>query len=315
MGTPEFAVPILESLYQCHHRVVGVVTVPDKPAGRGRKLHSSAVKECALALKLPIAQPVSLRDPAFLEMLRQWNPDLIVVVAFRMLPKEVYAFPPLGSINLHASLLPLYRGAAPIQRAIMNGERVTGLTTFILDEKTDTGALLLQESMDIGADETAGELHDRMMICGANLVLKTVDLIAQGNIMALPQVTSPGDVLPVAPKILKSDCQIRWNDPAWQVYNHIRGLSPVPAAFTFLTHPIQGDMVLKIYRSALLPLESSPSKPCTLASDGKTCMKINLTDGVISLLEVQLQGKKRMRTEEFLRGFPILDGWELKLNG
>ncbi|HRZ43480.1 MAG TPA: methionyl-tRNA formyltransferase [Bacteroidales bacterium] len=311
MGTPEFSVPVLEGLVQSRHSVCGVVTVPDKPAGRGKKLRASAVKEAALKMGLPLAQPEILREKGFLELLRHWNPDLIVVVAFRMLPHEVYTLPRFGSINLHASLLPFYRGAAPIQRAIMNGEHTSGLTTFFLDHKTDTGAMIIQERMEIWADETAGELHDRMMVAGVPLVLKTVEAIADGTVSPVPQPPVSGQI-PTAPKITRDDCRIRWEAPAFQIHNQIRGLSPYPGAFTLLTHPTHGSQVLKIFRSQLLPLTTSPQEFPAISTDGRTYLRFLLPDGVISVQEVQLQDRNRMITKDFLRGFAAGEGWKLQ---
>lgn len=311
MGTPEFAVPVLEGLVSSRHSVCGVVTVPDKPAGRGKKLRGSAVKEAALKLGLPLAQPEILRSESFLDQLRLWNPDLIVVVAFRMLPQEVYTLPRLGSINLHASLLPSYRGAAPIQRAIMNGEKASGLTTFFLDQKTDTGAMIMQERIEIGPDENAGELHDRMMAAGVQLVIKTVDAIADGTVKAVPQPFVGNIQLPAAPKITKNDCRIKWDAPAQQIHNQIRGLSPYPGAFTLLTHPSYGDQVLKVFRSKLMRHTNNPPELPCISTDGKTYLHFLLPDGIISVLDVQLQDRNRMKTDDFLRGFSIGDGWKL----
>lgn len=299
MGTPEFAVASLEALLNAGFNVVGVVTAPDKPAGRGMQLQQSAVKQFALAHDLPVLQPEKLRDPQFLNALHAWQPDLQVVVAFRMLPEMVWNYPPMGTINVHGSLLPKYRGAAPINWAIINGETETGVTTFKLQHAIDTGNILLQASLPIGADEDAGSVHDRMKALGAATLVKTVVGLADGSLTEIPQqqLEQPTQVLPHAPKIFTDTCQINWNQPTTQVYNLIRGLSPYPAAFTKLD-----DKTLKIFRAKPVT-EATTSSPGQYDTDGKTYLRFTTTDGYIYMEEIQLQGKKRMTIAEFLRGY------------
>lgn len=306
MGTPEFAVPGLQALVEAGHRIVGVITAPDKPAGRGMKLTESAVKKYASANHLKVLQPEKLKDPLFIEELRSLKADLQVVVAFRMLPEIVWNMPPLGTINLHGSLLPQYRGAAPINWAVINGEKETGLTTFKLKQEIDTGDVLLQEIVSIGDTETAGELHDRMKMVGAELILKTVNGMLDGNLELVAQETildngsltaDHGIVLKPAPKIFTATCQIDWNKNAQTIFNLIRGLSPSPAAFTDL-----GDKILKIYRAEIEMILPS-SKKGRWESDKKSFLKFACADGYISLKEVQLEGKKKMSIEEFLNGY------------
>jgi methionyl-tRNA formyltransferase len=297
MGTPEFAATSLEALCQSRHQVVGVVTVADKPAGRGLQLQSSPVKMLALEYNIPVLQPLKLKDPVFLEELKALQADLFVVVAFRMLPEVVWNMPPLGSINLHGSLLPKYRGAAPINRAIMNGETETGVTIFFLQHEIDTGNVIARERMPIGLDTTAGELHDAMMHTGARALVQAIDLIADGNAEAVEQnkLMPAGEDVPSAPKIFKEDCRIDWSLNTAQVHNHVRGLSPYPAAWTELEgksfkiysgRPILGKMLLT-------PFET----------DGKTYLNFRCADGAYSVQTIQPEGKKRMEIEEFLRGW------------
>jgi methionyl-tRNA formyltransferase len=301
MGTPEFAVATLEALIASRHQVVGVVTAPDRPAGRGQQLRPSPVKQAALAHSLPLAQPEKLRDPAFLAQLTSWQPDLIVVVAFRMLPQAVWALPRLGTLNLHASLLPDYRGAAPINWAIIRGETRTGLTTFLIDHQIDTGDLLLQTELEISPNQTAGELHDQMMVAGAALVVQTADGLADQTLRPQPQ--NPRLARNTAPKIHKDDCRIDWHQPAAQVRNLIRGLSPYPAAWTLL----DGE-ICKIYAAELgdgvgspaWPAESPASGTAHLAGDA---LWVATTDGWLRVTELQPQGRKRMTAADFLRGY------------
>ncbi len=300
MGTPEFAVPSLDKLYQAGFNIVGVVTAPDKPAGRGMKLTESAVKKYALKRNLKILQPEKLKDPAFIEELKALNADIQVVVAFRMLPQIVWEMPPMGTINLHASLLPQYRGAAPINWAIINGEKETGVTTFKLKQEIDTGNILLQEKIDIAANETAGSLHDKMMIEGASLLLKTINQLAEGTLNEIPQhsISNIQDqTLHQAPKIFSVMCEINWNEEVEKIYNFIRGLSPYPAAFTYLH-----GKKLKIF-SAEKELTEVKEKPGELVTDHKTYLQFAAKNGFISLKEIQLEGKKRMGIEDFLRGW------------
>lgn len=298
MGTPEFAVPSLNKLYEAGYDIVGVVTAPDKPAGRGMQLSESAVKKYAVENNLSVLQPEKLKDPVFIETLRSLNADLQVVVAFRMLPEIVWNMPPLGTINLHASLLPQYRGAAPINWAIINGEKQTGVTTFKLQHQIDTGNILLQEKIPVADDETAGSLHDKMMYTGAQLLLQTIRQIENGTIQEMVQPsTADLSVLKSAPKIFNETCEINWNQPIDKIYNLIRGLSPYPTAFTYLD-----EKKLKIFSSEKEKTNES-NEPGKILTDHKTFLKFCATDGYISLKEIQLEGKKRMNIQDFLRGY------------
>lgn len=293
-GTPEFAVPSLDALIKNGFEIIGVVTAPDKPSGRGLKVHQSAIKLYALSHQLPILQPEKLKDLIFEAQLRAWKADIQIVIAFRMLPESVWNMPPLGTLNLHASLLPLYRGAAPINRAIMNGERVTGLTTFFLKYEIDTGNIILQRTIDIEPKETAGSLHDRMMLIGAELVTETLHLISEKNYQVVEQIAN--SEIKLAPKIYKEDCKINWNQSAINIYNQIRGLSPHPAAFCMFKNE-----TLKIYNAEYKEMQHSDSLGSFSILNGQ--IKVACKDGYIFLLEVQLQGKKRMDIQHFLMGF------------
>lgn len=297
MGTPEFAVASLAALHGSAHQVVGVVTVADKPSGRGLQVHTSAVKQFAVAHHIPVLQPVKLRDPEFLQALSTWQADLFVIVAFRMLPEVVWQMPLLGSINLHGSLLPRYRGAAPINRAIMNGDVETGVTTFFLQHEIDTGRVIRREKIAIGEDMTAGELHDIMMHVGARVLLETVDAIADGSADATAQeeLSAPGEDVPAAPKIFKDDCKIDWTKSAKEIHNQVRGLSPYPAAWTEF-----GGKIFKVYRGK--PLTGS-ALDTAFETDGKSYLHFRCGDGVYSVLTLQPEGKKRMEIDEFLRGW------------
>ena len=301
MGTPEFAVASLDALVKAGYQIVGVVTAPDKPAGRGMKLQQSEVKKYALRHKLNVLQPEKLKDPDFLEEIRSLHADLQIVVAFRMLPDVVWNMPPKGTINLHGSLLPQYRGAAPINWAVINGEKETGVTTFKLKHEIDTGDILLQETFPIGESETAGEVHDKMKDIGAQLLVRTIQGMINDELKELPQTTlSDGDrqtTLKLAPKIYTATCKIDWTKSADEVYNLIRGLSPFPAAFTEL-----GDKMIKIFKSEkehIIPT----TKPGRWESDKTTYLKYACKDGYIHLKDIQLEGKKRMSIEDFLRGY------------
>lgn len=297
MGTPDFAVASLNALVEAGFNVVGVVTAADKPAGRGQKLQESAVKQYAVAKGLKVLQPLKLKDPEFIQELQALQADLQVVVAFRMLPEIVWNMPAKGTINLHASLLPQYRGAAPINHAIINGEKESGVTTFFLKHEIDTGDTIFSERVAIGEDETAGELHDQLMHVGAGLLVKTVKAIEAGNYTEQPQVQS--DSLKHAPKIFKEFCLINWDLPAKTVYNLIRGLSPYPTAFTKL-----GEKTLKVFKAELE--NETPDIPAgQFLSDGKTYLKFAAKDGYIKLTDLQYEGKKRMTVEEFLRGMRL----------
>lgn len=301
MGTPEFAVASLDALLKAGVNVVAVVTSADKPAGRGRKLHQSAVKVYALEHGIPVLQPEKLKDPAFAEELKSYRADLQVVVAFRMLPERIWNMPPHGTINLHASLLPQYRGAAPINWAVINGETETGVTTFKLKHEIDTGDILFNRKVTISEDETAGDVHDKLMLTGAGLLVETVKAIESGSYHEMPQepLLARGEQARHAPKLFKEDCLLDWNQTARSLHNRIRGLSPYPAAYTTL-----GGKTLKIYRSACIegPVAASAGSPL---SDGKTYLRFACSNGYIDLLEVQLEGKKRMGIEEFLRGHKL----------
>lgn len=299
MGTPEFAVPSLNKLYEAGYDIAAVITAPDKPAGRGMQVTESAVKKYAAEKNLKVLQPEKLKAPEFIEELRSLKADAQVVVAFRMLPEIVWNMPPLGTINLHASLLPQYRGAAPINWAIINGEKETGVTTFKLQQEIDTGNILLQKKINIDPDETAGSLHDKMMESGADLLLETIRQLEKGTLKEVSQPDTSA-LLPDtlrAPKIFTETCEINWNEPANKVYNLIRGLSPHPAAFTFLN-----GKKLKIFSAEIEP-SSSQNKPGDFITDNKSFLKFSGTDGFVLLKEIQLEGKKRMNIENFLRGW------------
>jgi methionyl-tRNA formyltransferase len=310
MGTPEFAVASLDALVKAGYNIVGVITAPDKPAGRGMKMTESAVKKYAVQKGLTVLQPEKLKNPEFIEQLRSLQADLQIVVAFRMLPEVVWNMPRLGTVNLHGSLLPQYRGAAPINWAVINGEKETGVTTFKLKHEIDTGDILLQESFPIGDDETAGDVHDVMKEIGAQLLVKTVKGLAEGSLKEVAQL-AVGSGQPVeadsrltiglqlkhAPKIFTETCNIDWTKSADEIHNLIRGLSPYPAAFTEL-----GDKTVKIYKSTKEP-GIPTSKPGRWESNGKDYLKFACKDGYIHLKDVQLEGKKRMLIEDFLRGY------------
>jgi methionyl-tRNA formyltransferase len=297
MGTPEFAVASLDALVKAGHHVVAVITAPDKPAGRGMKLTESAVKKYAVEHQLRVLQPEKLKNPAFLDELRSLQADIQVVVAFRMLPEVVWNMPSKGTINLHGSLLPQYRGAAPINWAVINGEKETGVTTFKLKQEIDTGNILMQEKFPIGTDESAGEVHDRMKEIGAALVVKTVEGLMSGTLKEIPQEATTN--LKPAPKIFTETCRIDWNQSTYEVYNLIRGLSPYPGAFTQLQ-----DKMLKIYR-AKKEIVIPPIPPGSVETDSKTFLKYACPDGFIQVLDIQLEGKKRMTIEDFLRGYRV----------
>lgn len=296
MGTPEFAVASLDALLQAGFNVVAVVTAPDKPAGRGMKLTESAVKQYAVTHELPVLQPEKLKATEFLASLQALHADLQVVVAFRMLPEVVWNMPPMGTINVHGSLLPQYRGAAPINWAVINGEKKTGVTTFKLQHAIDTGNILLQASMPIGENETAGEVHDRMKVLGAELLVQTVKGLVDGTIQEQPQPADEGQ-LKHAPKIFTETCQIDWNHSAASIHNQIRGLSPFPGAFTQL----HGKM-LKVFESRFSN-EAHAQAPGSIDSDGKTFIRFAANDGWVNILTLQLEGKKRMAVADFLRGY------------
>lgn len=298
MGTPDFAVASLKSLHENQITVAAVVTATDKPAGRGQKLTPSPVKEYALANNIPVLQPEKLKDDTFVETLRSYQADLFVVVAFRMLPEVIWSMPPMGTINLHASLLPQYRGAAPINWAIINGEKKTGVTTFFIEKEIDTGKIIEKSELSIGEEETAGSLHDRLMELGSSLILQTVIKIREGKADGVPQETFDVSDLKSAPKIFRDTCHINWKESQKKIFNHIRGLSPYPAAWTSFRN---GDQLTdyKIYQAKK---DDKTGNPGDFETDGKTFLRIFCQDGSMLIQEWQAPGKKRMNIDEYLRG-------------
>ena len=309
MGTPEFAAGILEAVInEGQHEVCAVVTMTDKAAGRGMKIQKSAVKQCAEKYQLPLLQTEKLREEQFLSTLKAIHADLFLVVAFRMLPEVVWQIPPKGTINLHASLLPDYRGAAPINWAIINGEKQTGVTTFFINEKIDQGKIILRRSLPIGEEETAGELHDSLLELGKTTVLDTLHLIAKGNVPTLEQALTINDKS--APKIFKEDCRINWHQPAEKVHDFIRGLSPYPAAFTTYTDRKGQEVMMKIFASAVEPAEGG-EEAGIFVTDDKNYLAITCQSGRICIKELQIFGKKRLKISEFLLGNKGLNGRKL----
>jgi methionyl-tRNA formyltransferase len=302
LGTPEFAVASLAALTEAGLNIVAVVTAPDKPAGRGMKPKSSAVKLFAISKQIPVLQPEKLKDTEFQKALAALQPDLQVVVAFRMLPEVIWNLPPMGTVNLHASLLPQYRGAAPINWAVINGEKETGLTTFQLQHAIDTGDILLQEKIAIGEEETAGELHDRMMIQGGALMMVTVKGLFAGTLQPTSQETFLGSQTTIhhAPKITRDACRIDWSKSTQEVFNFVRGLAPHYGAFT-----VFNDKMLKIFRSKT-EISPVPLSPGLFTTDYQTYLKYACADGYLSVTELQMEGKKKMSVEEFLRGFRVM---------
>lgn len=306
MGTPDFAVLPLKKIVEAGYSVVGVVTNPDKPAGRGQQIQESAVKKYAREMGLKVLQPEKFRNEEFLKELADLKADLQLVVAFKMLPEVVWNMPPLGTVNLHASLLPDYRGAAPINWAVINGETHSGVTTFLLKHEIDTGNIIYQQKIEIGEAMTAGELHDLLMGTGADLLLKTVDAIEQGNYPLMDQIKLlEGREAIHAPKIFKEDMKICWDHGLDSIYNHIRGLSPFPAAWTELKHKVSGNIVpLKIFKTIKV-LREHQQKVGSIQTDGKKSFEVFVSGGIIGIDELQQSGKKRMSTEDFLRGFRL----------
>ncbi|MCQ2276234.1 MAG: methionyl-tRNA formyltransferase [Bacteroidales bacterium] len=308
MGTPEFAAHILDRIIQAGHNVVSVVTTPDKPAGRGQHIKYSDVKNYALEHNLPLLQPEKMKDKTFVKQLQDLDADVFVVVAFRMLPSVVYTIPPKGTFNVHASLLPQYRGAAPIQWSIINGETKSGVTTFFLDEHTDTGAIIRQTEVEITREDNVGTLHDKLMFAGAEIAVDTLNDIETGNLSTRPQTTT--EILKPAPKIFKEDMKINWDDSAENIYNKIRGLSPYPAAFTTINNvDEQGNDTrkansIKIFESSITSAKST-EKPGTITIKGNKTMLISTKTFDISIKSLQFEGKKRMDVEIFLAGFRI----------
>ena len=297
MGTPEFAVATLKALVEDDQNIVGVITAPDKPAGRGRQLKQSAVKDYALKQNLNVLQPTNLKDPEFLKSLKDLNADLQIVVAFRMLPKQVWSMPRLGTFNLHASLLPHYRGAAPINWAVINGETKTGVTTFFINEKIDTGGILLQKELPISPTITAGELHDQLMLIGSELVVQTVKQIREGTYQIKDQ---PAPDLKPAPKLNKENCKIDWHQSMNHIFDHIRGLSPYPAAYTFL-HNDTDIIEVKIYKTA--KIEAAHTLEFGKVITSKKEIKVAVKNGYINILELKLAGKRKMDAKSLLNGF------------
>ena len=313
MGTPDFAVEALRQLVEGGYNVVGVITMPDKPAGRGHKIQYSPVKQYALEQNLPLLQPERLKDEAFVEALREWKADLQIVVAFRMLPEVVWNMPRLGTFNLHASLLPQYRGAAPINWAVINGDTETGITTFFLKHEIDTGEVIQQVHVPIADTDNVEVVHDKLMVLGGKLVLETVDAILNGTVKPIPQeeMAVVGELRP-APKIFKETCRIDWNQSVKKIYDFIRGLSPYPAAWSELITSEKGAPVaVKIFESEKI-YESHQLAIGTIVTDGKKFMKVAVPDGFVSILSLQLPGKKRLKIDELLRGYHLEDGCLMK---
>ena len=312
MGTPDFAVESLRCLVEGGYNVVGVITMPDKPAGRGHKLQFSPVKQYALEHSLPLLQPEKLKDEAFVEALREWKADLQIVVAFRMLPEVVWNMPRLGTFNLHASLLPQYRGAAPINWAVINGDTETGITTFFLRHEIDTGEVIQQVRIPIADTDDVGIVHDKLMMLGGKLVTETVDAILNDAVKPIPQeeMAVVGELRP-APKIFKDTCRIDWNQPVKRIYDFIRGLSPYPAAWSELVQPDGETVVMKIFETEKI-IQSHQLTPGTMLTDGKTYIHVAAADGIIGIRALQLPGKKRLKTDELLRGFRLTEEFRVK---
>jgi methionyl-tRNA formyltransferase len=303
MGTPEFAVEPLRAIIHAGHNVIAVITAPDKPAGRGQKMHISPVKEFALHNKLEILQPVSLKDPAFVDEVKALDPNLMVVVAFRMLPEVVWQIPEFGTLNLHASLLPQYRGAAPINHAIINGETETGLTTFFIDKEIDTGKIILTRKLPVLPTDDAGDLHDRLMKAGGEMMLETLKLIENGNVVVQSQDKLITDTIHLqrAPKIFKKDCKINWNNPCARIHNLVRGLSPFPGAFSNIILEDGNVKQLKLYKTSFT-ISEAKGIPGTILTDKKNTFSVFAADGIIHIEELQVEGKKRMSAAEFVHG-------------
>ncbi len=314
-GTPEIASSQLEAIISAGYEVVAVVTVPDKPAGRGKKIQSSDVKLTALKYNLPILQPVSLKSPEFIEELSSYKADLFIVVAFRMLPEIVWSMPPMGTFNLHASLLPQYRGAAPINHAIINGEKETGLTTFLLDKEIDTGEIIMQEKVVVEDDETAGTLHDKLMLLGNKVIVETIKMIEEGKVHSQSQtsiIERENLQLKPAPKIFKEDCKIDWTKDAKSIYDFIRGLSPYPAAHTQFVSENGETIDIKVFEVSLKENKSEDNDLYRIKTDGKSYLDIVLGKNNISIKVIQQAGKKAMPIADFLRGTRLEGDWMVK---
>jgi len=305
MGTPDFAVEPLKAIVDAGYNVVAVVTVPDKPVGRGQKVQSSPVKQFAEEKGLLVLQPEKLRNEEFVNLLKELNPDIAVVVAFRMLPETVWSLPKLGTFNLHASLLPQYRGAAPINWAVINGEKKTGLTTFLLDKEIDTGNIIDQLELEIGENETAGELHDKLMLLGGSMVVKTIQKLTEENLTLIPQKNLVAGELKAAPKIFKDTCKINWNKPAVEVHNFIRGLTPYPAAWSEMIVSVDGaesTIPVKIFKTSAVN-QPTNNDCCSIKTDGKKYLQVTCQSGLVEIHSIQQAGKKAMQIDEFLRGW------------
>ena len=311
MGTPDFAVESLRQLVEGGYNVAGVITMPDKPAGRGHKIQYSPVKQYALGQNLPLLQPQNLKDESFIQSLRDWKADLQIVVAFRMRPEVVWNMPRLGTFNLHASLLPQYRGAAPINWAVINGDTETGITTFFLKHEIDTGEVIRQQRVPIADTDNVEVVYDKLMMLGGKLVVETVDDILNDRVKPMPQeeMAVAGELRP-APKIFKETCRIDWNRPVKKIYDFVRGLSPYPGAWTELISPEGETVVLKIFESEK-NVEKHGLIPGTIVTDGKKTIKIAVPDGFLSILSLQLPGKKRLKTDELLRGFRLTEAYKV----
>jgi methionyl-tRNA formyltransferase len=311
MGTPDFAVAPLQRLLDSGEQVVAVITAPDRPAGRGKKIRYSAVKQYILDKHphIPLLQPTNLKDPSFVDQVQLLKPEIQIVVAFRMLPEVIWQIPQIGTFNLHASLLPQYRGAAPINHALINGEAETGVTTFMIDHKIDTGRILMQEKVVIGDSERAGELHDRLMEAGAHLVMETVTGLTQGSLQTRSQADfmGQGGELKKAPKIFKEDCRIEWEQSGEKVFNQIRGLSPYPGAFSHLQRKTGDPVLYKIYSAFFRP-DSHQESPGTVQTNGKTELEVAVPGGWIQVLHLQQEGKRRMEIRDFLAGTNLTTG-------
>ncbi len=312
MGTPDFAVASLKKLVDGGYNIVGVITAPDRPAGRGKHLAQSAVKKYALEQQLNVLQPEKLKNPEFLAELKALKADLQIVVAFRMLPEVVWGMPRLGTFNLHGSLLPQYRGAAPLNWAVMNGETKTGVTTFLLDHEIDTGKILFKKEIDIWENDTVGSIHDSLMEIGAGLVVETVEALATGQYTPIPQEELAAETeIKHAPKIFKEDCKINWTKDLETVRNQIRGLSPYPAAWTTLVNKTSGKQTqAKVFFA--LHADGKSTVPGTIESDGKNYIKVACGNGWLQITELQLSGKKRLKTNEFLRGFQHINEFKFE---
>lgn len=308
LGTPDFAVASMKAIHESEHQLVGAITMPDKPAGRGKKLQSSPVKVYALEQNIPLLQPSNLKDEDFLKELKNLNADIFIVVAFRMLPEAVWNMPEMGTVNLHGSLLPDYRGAAPINWAVMNGDKKTGVSTFQLKHKIDTGDILLQNETPISEDDNVGTVHDRLMNIGAELIVTTLDQLSSGNTKAIPQDSLNDGPYREAPKLFKPDCLIDWGKNQEEIFNHIRGLSPYPAAYTVLTDGKE-EKNLKIFKTSKSDKAISTG---SLKVEGKQVF-VGTGSSSLELLEVQLAGKKRMSVKDLLNGFSF-DSYKIKTN-